>query len=54
MATMEGGFDATDKKLYHILLSLRAHGWTRNLPQENYVTNKSEIGSLLGLYCGQT
>jgi len=30
MATMEGGFVATDdEELYHILLSLRAHGWTR-------------------------
>ena len=43
MATMEGGFVATDdKELYHILLSLRAHGWTRNLPQENHVSNKSD------------
>jgi CDP-4-dehydro-6-deoxyglucose reductase, E1 len=43
MATMEGGFVTTDnEELYHILLSLRAHGWTRNLPKENYVTNKSD------------
>ena len=43
MATMEGGFVATDnEELYHILLSLRAHGWTRNLPQENCVSNKSD------------
>jgi CDP-6-deoxy-D-xylo-4-hexulose-3-dehydrase len=43
MATMEGGFVATDdKELYHILLSLRAHGWTRNLPKENHVSNKSD------------
>jgi len=42
MATMEGGFVTTDdEELYHVLLSLRAHGWTRNLPQENHVTNKS-------------
>lgn len=43
MATMEGGFVTTDdEELYHILLSLRAHGWTRNLPKENKVSNKSD------------
>jgi len=40
---MEGGFVTTDdEELYHVLLSLRAHGWTRNLPQENHVANKSD------------
>ena len=39
---MEGGFVTTDnKELYHILLSLRAHGWTRNLPKKNFVAKKS-------------
>lgn len=43
MATMEGGFVSTDnEELYHILLSLRAHGWTRNLPDKNHVANKSD------------
>jgi CDP-6-deoxy-D-xylo-4-hexulose-3-dehydrase len=43
IATMEGGFVTTDdEELYHILLSLRAHGWTRNLPQQNHVSNKSD------------
>ncbi|MCR6572642.1 DegT/DnrJ/EryC1/StrS family aminotransferase [Campylobacter insulaenigrae] len=43
MATMEGGFVVTnDEELYHILLCLRAHGWTRNLPKENLVANKSD------------
>lgn len=43
MATMEGGFVTTDdEELYHILLSMRAHGWTRNLPKENLVSNKSD------------
>ena len=43
MATMEGGFVTTDdEELYHILLSLRAHGWTRNLPKENKVSSKSD------------
>ncbi len=43
MATMEGGFVTTDdEELYHILLSMRAHGWTRNLPKENKVCTKSD------------
>ncbi len=43
MATMEGGFVVTDdEEFYHILLSLRAHGWTRNLPKENKVCTKSD------------
>lgn len=38
ISTMEGGMVVTDdEELYHILLSLRAHGWTRNLPRENRV-----------------
>jgi len=43
MATMEGGFVTTDdEELYHILLSIRAHGWTRNLPKQNHVANKGD------------
>lgn len=39
ISTMEGGFVVTDdEELYHILLCLRAHGWTRNLPKHNKVT----------------
>jgi CDP-6-deoxy-D-xylo-4-hexulose-3-dehydrase len=39
MSTMEGGIIGTDdEELYHILLCLRAHGWTRNLPKENRVS----------------
>ena len=42
MATMEGGMVLTNnEEYYHILLCLRAHGWTRNLPNKNYVSNKS-------------
>jgi len=38
ISTMEGGMIVTDdEELYHILLSLRAHGWTRNLPKYNHV-----------------
>ena len=43
IATMEGGVVITDdEELYHILLCIRAHGWTRNLPEKNHVSNKSE------------
>ena len=39
--TMEGGLIVTnDKEIYQILLSLRAHGWVRELPRKNYVMNK--------------
>lgn len=39
IATMEGGCVVTDdEELFHILLTLRAHGWTRNLPKFNHVT----------------
>lgn len=39
IATMEGGCVVTDDtELFHILLSIRAHGWTRNLPKNNMVT----------------
>ena len=39
IATMEGGCVVTDdEEIYHILLSIRAHGWTRNLPKENMVS----------------
>ena len=38
ISTMEGGMILTsDEELYHILLSLRSHGWTRNLPKQNHV-----------------
>ena len=44
ISTMEGGMVVTDdEELYHILLCLRSHGWTRNLPKKNLVfENKSE------------
>jgi CDP-6-deoxy-D-xylo-4-hexulose-3-dehydrase len=44
ISTMEGGLIVTDdEELYQILLSLRAHGWTRNLPKQNLICGeKSE------------
>lgn len=39
---MEGGIVLTDdEQLRQMLISLRAHGWTRELPQENFVHNKT-------------
>ena len=43
IATMEGGMVVTDdEECYHLLLALRAHGWTRNLPDKNHVADKSD------------
>ncbi|MEN9327168.1 MAG: hypothetical protein RI943_1608 [Bacteroidota bacterium] len=43
MATMEGGLIVTDDaEMYHVMICLRAHGWTRHLPKENHVSNKSD------------
>jgi len=41
ICTMEGGVVLTnDEELYHVMLSMRAHGWTRDLPPENHICNK--------------
>ena len=43
ISTMEGGLIATDdEELYHILRSIRSHGWTRHLPKDNKVVEKSD------------
>ena len=42
IATMEGGVILTDdEQLYQEMISLRSHGWTRELPVENHVHDKS-------------
>jgi CDP-6-deoxy-D-xylo-4-hexulose-3-dehydrase len=42
LCTIEGGVNVTnDEELYQIMLSLRAHGWTRDLPEVNHVHNKT-------------
>jgi CDP-6-deoxy-D-xylo-4-hexulose-3-dehydrase len=42
ISTMEGGVILTDSERTHqMLTSLRAHGWTRELPDHNYVHDKS-------------
>jgi len=43
IVTMEGGMVVTDDdELYHLLLCLRSHGWTRHLPEENTLCVKSK------------
>ena len=43
ISTMEGGLVATDdEELYHVMLSLRAHGWTRELPDQNRLVEKAQ------------
>jgi len=42
ISTMEGGLSITDDlELAQIMISMRAHGWTRELPDENFVYNKT-------------
>lgn len=44
MSTMEGGMVVTDdEELYQLMISIRAHGWTRNLPEENLVSGKKSV-----------
>ncbi len=43
LCTMEGGMVVTDnEELYHYMLAIRAHGWTRNLPKNSSIYLKSE------------
>lgn len=46
ISTMEGGICVTDdEELYHVMLSIRAHGWTRSLPKFNHVTGEKSDNS---------
>lgn len=43
ISTMEGGMVVTDdEEFYHLMLSLRSHGWTRHLPEDNLICVKSD------------
>ena len=43
LCSMEGGVTVTDsEELYHYMLSIRAHGWTRNLPKTSKIYKKSD------------
>jgi len=42
ICTVEGGVTVTnDEELYHLMLSIRSHGWTRHLPDNNHIENKT-------------
>lgn len=42
ISTMEGGMCVTDDlELAQVMTSMRAHGWTRELPDNNFVHNKT-------------
>ena len=43
ISTMEGGVTVTDdEELYHYLLSIRSHGWTRNQPENSKLYQKTD------------
>ena len=43
ISTMEGGMVLTDnEELYHLMLSIRSHGWTRDLPEKHTLLDLSE------------
>ena len=43
ISTMEGGLVVTNnEELYHIMLSLRSHGWTRSLPDNSKIYKKRD------------
>ncbi len=53
MSTIEGGMISTDDEdLYHILLSIRSHGWDRDLPQKKQeeLRKKYNINNFRALY----
>jgi CDP-6-deoxy-D-xylo-4-hexulose-3-dehydrase len=53
MSTIEGGMISTnDEELYHILLSIRSHGWDRDLPEEKQklLREKYNVNNFRSLY----
>ena len=53
MSTIEGGMISTDDEdLYHILLSIRSHGWDRDLPEfkQKELREKYNITDFRALY----
>jgi len=51
IATIEGGMVLTDnEELFHLCLSLRAHGWTRDLPESTDLIDKKNDDDLFEAY----
>lgn len=43
ISTMEGGVLTTnDTEIYHLAISIRAHGWTRDLPRDTTIYDKND------------
>jgi CDP-4-dehydro-6-deoxyglucose reductase, E1 len=43
ISTMEGGLIITDdEELYHLMKSIRAHGWSRDLPEDTSIYERSD------------
>lgn len=53
LSTIEGGFiNTNDEELYHALLMMRSHGWTRDLPidKQNEYKTKYNVDDFEALY----
>ena len=53
MSTIEGGMVCTnDESFYHLLLSIRSHGWDRDLPEEkqNHLRKLYNVNDFRALY----
>lgn len=51
MSTMEGGMVVTDdREVHELMLSLRSHGWTRSLPDQNLVTGHKDSDAFVESY----
>lgn len=51
ICTIEGGIVVTDdEELYHVMLSLRAHGWTRDLPSESSLMDEAARDPFSGAF----
>jgi CDP-6-deoxy-D-xylo-4-hexulose-3-dehydrase len=51
ISTMEGGMIVTDdEELYQIMLCMRSHGWTRNLPKKNLISHHKHDDQFHELY----
>lgn len=51
ISTMEGGMVLTDNEdLYHIMQSLRSHGWTRGLPENSFLKGRQNNESFTSTF----
>lgn len=53
MSTIEGGMVCTnDEEFYHLVLSIRSHGWDRDLPEEKkkILRNTHDVNNFRALY----